>query len=138
MTPLSIMKLGIAAFTLVLASTAWSADKPAADPNRENRPGGTTQIAPTPGPATSPALASPVLPSTAVENREHAQAKKAQKKAQKKAKRASKRTDRGESLNHGNSNTPAASTTPGSVSTPANSNMPPSTSTPSKPATPGK
>lgn len=58
----------------------------AAQSDRANRPGATSQIAPTPGPATSPALPSPQMPAATVQNREQAAAAKAAKRAAKKSK----------------------------------------------------
>ncbi|HZQ60706.1 MAG TPA: hypothetical protein VFC24_05105 [Casimicrobiaceae bacterium] len=107
-----MLKLSLTAIACLFATMAWS--QPSTAPaDRVNRPGGTTEIAPTPGPATSPALPSPSLPQAAVQNREKAKAAKTQRKLQKKAKKKpSKRTKGPQSGSTRTSNTPAGTATP--------------------------
>ena len=106
-------KHALVALAFLFSASAGSQPTPAStDPG--NRPGGTAQIAPTPGPATSPALPSPSLPPAAVQNREKAQAAKAERKTQKKAaKKTIKRAKGAQAGNKTNSTAPAGtSTTP--------------------------
>ncbi len=85
-------KLGLTALAFAFAVPALGQQNVPASGDRLNRPGGTTQIAPSPGPATSPALPSPAMPQAAVQNREDAQSAKAARKAQKKSRKVAPRT----------------------------------------------
>ncbi|MEP7207643.1 MAG: hypothetical protein ABI920_11940 [Casimicrobiaceae bacterium] len=91
-------KLLIAALAAVFATGVLAQDKapapektsagagtPATAKDPENRPGGTSSIPPTRGPATAPALPSPNLPQVTIDNREKAEALKAARKARKAA-----------------------------------------------------
>ena len=111
-----MLKMSIAALALMFVAPAWPQPATQSPADRANRPGGTTQISPTPGPATSPALASPQLPPAAVENREKAQAAKTARKAQKKTARATKKSSSGaraaQSGSKDTMNTPSTSSKP--------------------------
>lgn len=104
-------KHALVALAFLFSASGWAQQAPpAADP--ANRPGGTTQIAPTPGPATAPALPSPSLPQATIQNRENARAAKAERKTKKKAaKKPSKTTKAAPSRNSTASKTPAGSST---------------------------
>ena len=80
---------GLALIALVLFTGSEVFAQPASNAPtvRADRPGATSTIPPTPGPATSPALPSATMPAATVQNREQAAADKAAKKSAKAAKR---------------------------------------------------
>jgi hypothetical protein len=80
----------IALFFIGSEVFAQPATTPPAD--RADRPGGTSTISPTPGPATSPALPSAQMPPATVQNREQAAASKAAKKSAKATKKKAKKS----------------------------------------------
>lgn len=88
-----IKTISVAALAIAVAHSGYAQTGASAGMERADRPGGTSAISPTPGPATSPALPSATTPAVTIANRQQAQATKAARKAQKKAKKTSKASD---------------------------------------------